>query len=331
MVNHYMAIFDEDKRYAERLATYLNMEEGFSFIVGVCTKREELLCFCKENAPQAVLVSEKYYEGVRAKTGCETMILSSGKTGICDETTYIFKYQSADKIKRDILKGLAESGSVNYITGRATDLKIIAFFSPVKRNLCTAMSLAMGQILGKRHRTMYMNFEAFSGFKGLYERDFENNLGDLVYFQESGKSGFGLTLAGMVERVDDMDMIAPFDNPADLISVQPGRWLELLETMEKETDYEYLLLDLSEAVQGLFEILKISDTVIMPVGNEEEEICKMIQYEDCLLMSGYEEILNKTRKCNLGSIKRNGNIHNLCKGEFGEYVKGVLSEVIEGE
>ena len=330
-MNHYMVIFDEDKKYAERLASYLNMEEGFSFVTVVCTKREELMHFCDENMPKVVLISEKFYEETKARIKCETMALSATKSGLFDNVMNIYKYQSAEKIMRDILKGLASAGTVSYITGRATDLKIIAFYTPVKRSFCTSMSLAMGQYLGKGHRTLYLNFEAFSGFKGLFECDFENSLADVVYFQESGKSGFGLALAGMVEKIDNLDIVAPFENPVDLVSIQTEKWLKLLEIMERETDYEYLLLDLSESVQGLFDILKVADIVITPVGNEEIEICKVVQYEECLKMSGYDEVLMKTKKCNVGNLKRSGNVRNLCKGDFGEYVKGVLTEIIADE
>lgn len=330
-MNHYMVIFDDDKKYAEKLASYLNMEADFSFIVGVCTKKEELIDFCAENMPQVALISEKYYEGLKTKIDCETMVLSATKSGFYDNVMNIYKYQCAEKIVRDILKGLAVTGNVNYITGRATDLKIIAFYTPVKRSFSTSMCLAMGQFLGKGHRTIYLNFEAFSGFKGLFENDFENNLADLIYFLESGKSGFGLALAGMVEKIDHLDIMAPFENPTDLISVQAAKWKKLLEIIEKDTDYEYLLLDLSESVQGLFDILKMADIVITPIGNGEIEISKVVQYEECLKMSGYEEVIGKTKKCNVGNLRHNGNWHNLCKGDFGEYVKGVLTEVIISE
>lgn len=330
-MNHYMVIFDEDKKYAEKLASYLNMSEGFSFIAGVCSSKEELKRFCEINSPILALVAEKYYEKLLTILNCEVMILSSVKSGVSKNGINIYKYQSADRIKKSILKGIAMSGTVEYIAGRANDMKIIAFFSPVKRNLCTSLSLSMGQYLGKKHRTLYLNMEAFSGFKGLYDKDFDRNLGDLIYFLESEKSGFALTLAGMVERMDNVDIIAPFENPADMISVKGERWINLLEAIEKETDYEYLLLDLSEAVQGLFEILKLADRVITPVDNEEIEICKLMQYEDCLMVSGCDDVIKKTKKCNIDSFKEVEDIHNLCKGEFGEYVKGVLREVISNE
>ena len=116
------------------------------------------------------------------------------------------------------------------------------------------------------------------------------------------------------------------------IGVEEKTWLKLVEYIERYTDYEYLLLDLSDAVQGLFELLGISDKVITSVDNDEVAIFKLMQYEEALKLAGYEEVLEKTKKCNVPhQHRKNGEISFLGYGEMGSYVKTILQGLVDDE
>ena len=64
--------------------------------------------------------------------------------------------------------------------------------------------------------------------------------------------------------------------------------------MEKESRYEFAILDLSFGVNGLFELLEQCDAVYMPVASDETARAKLWQYRETLKLLEMEEILEKT-------------------------------------
>lgn len=329
---NYAYIYDSESRYAEKLGGYLNMSEQFPFTTKVSTTEKELVDISERNPPKLLLLAESRIEIIKRIDCKDVIILSDTKSGEYEGKKYIGRYQSGDKIIKDILGFIADSQTIGSIAKRKTSMKVISLFSPVKRSLSTTMGLAMGQILSKRSKTLYISFECFSGLNKMLDCEFPRNIGDLLYFMNSHETGFDSAIASIVEKKEGLDILAAFDNQMDLINVTSNVWIELLERIEKETDYEYVFLDLSEAVQGLFEILNMSDKVITAVDNDEVALFKLKQYEECLKIAGYEDVMAKTKKCNVPhQHRRNGEICYLGFGELGDYVKNVLQGVLERE
>lgn len=329
---NYAYIYDSENRYAEKLGGYLNMSEAFPFTTKVSATEKELIGISEKNPPKLLLLAENNFEVIKKIDCNDVFILSDSKSGEYEGIKYIGKYQSGDKIIKDILGFMADSQTIGSIAKRKTSMKVISLFSPVKRSLSTTMGLAMGQILSRRSKTLYISFECFSGLSKMLDCEFQKNVGDLLYFMSTHETGFDAAMASIVEKSEGLDILAGFDNQMDLINVGSNIWIELLEKLERETEYEYIFLDLSEAVQGLFDILNMSDKVITAVDNDEVALFKLKQYEECLMASGYEEVLEKTKKCNVPhQHRRNGEICFLGFGELGDYVKNVLQGVLERE
>ena len=329
-MTHYAYLYDLEIPYITKLGGYLSMNSSFPFVVKVCVTKQELLERMKTDEPRLLLVTE-HEEDVLDEYECrEIIFLSEKKSGNYEGRRYINKYQSGEKIIKDILGFVAESDSMSSIITRKCSMKILSFYTPIKRSLSTTMCIAMGQLLSKRAKTLYINFECFSGLNKLLNCEFQKNIGDLLFYLNNQNQNFGFVLSGLVENREGLDILPPFNNQMDLINIKDETWINLIEIIERETDYEYLLLDLSDSVQGLFDILKMSDKVITSVDNDEVAIFKLMQYEECLRYTGYENVLEKTKKCNVPhQHRRNGEINYLGFGELGDYVRTVLQGVID--
>lgn len=327
---HYAYLYDSETPYITKLGGYLSINSSFPFIVKVCATIQELQERLKTEKPKLLLISECDKDVLEECKCEETIFLSVNKSGNHNGNRYINKYQSGEKIVKDILGFVAESDSMSSIITRKCSMKILSFYTPIKRSLSTTMCIAMGQLLSKKAKTLYINFECFSGLNKLLNCEFQKNIGDLLFYLDNQNQNPGLVLSGIVENRDGLDILPPFNNQMDLINIRDEIWIRLFEIIERETDYEYLLLDLSDSVQGLFDILKLSDKVITSVDNDEVAIFKLTQYEECLRYTGYEEVLEKTKKCNVPhQHRRNGEINFLGFGELGDYVRTILQGVID--
>lgn len=114
-MKHYIAIYDEDTEYAAKLANYMKLSDIFPFVSRLCFSKEELIEVCDSCTPQIVLLSDNNcYKAEDILIG-EKIHLSTEKSGSDDGKNLIFKYQSGEKIIKEILRITANSKQVGAI------------------------------------------------------------------------------------------------------------------------------------------------------------------------------------------------------------------------
>ena len=103
----------------------------------------------------------------------------------------------------------------------------------------------------------------------------------------------------MIQRMGSLDYIPPLRSPVEMRHISVEDWNALLNALERESRYELVILDLSGAVNGLFEILDQCDYIYMPGEEDEAARAKMTQYEDTLKLLSLECIMERTEKLRL--------------------------------
>lgn len=302
-MNHILAVCDAEEAYASKLVDYINLKEGFPFQARYFFSLEKLEEFCNKQRVEVLLLSEKLYQEKVSKMNTDKIIILQEEDAFWEDSYgMVWKYQSCETMLKEILSLLAkEPGKLNHII-RKSGLKVTGFYSPVKRSLQTSFALAMGQLLAKKGKTLYVNMEACSGLDRLLGREFAKDLSDLLYYLQNGQNGISYYLSSITEQVGGLEILPPMRSQTDLISISTREWLQLFYEIEVCTEYEYLLLDLSDSVQGLFEILQHCDRIFTVTAEDGVAMAKMDQYEKMLKQCQYEEIMNKTRKCSFPRI-----------------------------
>lgn len=299
-MNHILAICDAEEAYASRLADYINLKEGFPFQVRFFKTPDKLLTFAKEQIIEAVLISEEYEPLISASKDINTVIILYEEYERAENGTFgVYKYQSAEMLMKSMLQILANHPECSGHMARSSPLKLIGLYSPVKRSLQTTFGLTLGQLLVKKGKTLYMNLEGFSGLNIMLKKNFQRDLSDLLYYLQNGKQAVSYILGSMVENVNGLDVLPSMLCQMDLISIEGNEWIRLLYEIEKHSDYEYLILDLSDSVQGLFEILRQCSIIYTMTEKDGFAMAKIDQYEQILKQCQYEDVLHKTNKCEL--------------------------------
>ena len=297
-MNHILAVCDVEEEYALRLTNYINVKDGFPFQVRSFSTIEKLVYFTRQQVVEAVLVSEEYLNEIVTKNTVNTIItLSEERVDSGREDSKVYKYQSGEKIMKAILQILAKDAKDSGHIARSVQMKVIGLYSPVKRSLQTTFGLTLGQILGKKAKVLYINMEAFSGLNIMLQRSFQKDLSDLLYHMQNGKQGIAYILSSMVDSVNGLDILPPMLCQMDLISIEAKEWLNLFYEIERYSEYEYLILDLSDSVQGLFEILRQCTIIYTMTESDGFAMAKIDQYEQMLKQCQYDDVLQKTNKC----------------------------------
>lgn len=324
-----LVIYDTEEEYVHNLTEYLITRQDFPYRIEAYTEEEALLRYGTEKQIDLFLVSESAYtEAVRSLKAGRTIILNESGETKWDELLHIKKYQSSEHIVREIMDYyVEEADSLPQRVTIENNVKIIGFFSPVRRCCQTSTGLTLGQILAEEHRTLYLNFESCAGFSYLTEGTGERDITDLLYCQEVSPERFALNLAVCIRKLGSLDYVPPMQSMQNLLYVPAGQWTELIKKIAETGNYEFMILDLSEGMQGLFEVLRMCCQVYTITKDDRYAKAKVEQYEQLLQVYEYQDVLEKTNKKRIPYLKEipDGFLYRP-GGEFARYVRQMLCE-----
>lgn len=327
-----LALYDSEKDYLESLARFLKEKEELPFALHTYTEKEKLLASAKKEKIEVLMVAETdfTYEIAGLETG-KTLLLNESGTVKDTRLRNIDKYQKAENIWRELMDSYADmlTGEKQTLTGKGS-AKIIGMYSPVKRCLQTSFALTLGQVLAERKKTLYISFEHYAGWNRLLDKNVRGDLAALLYFAEEQGEKFFCRMQSMTLKIGQLYYIPPAYAGQNLIYVKGQDWQRLLQKIAEEGGYDYIILDLSESIQGTFELLRMCDRIYTLVREDEQAQAKLLQYEELLREYDYEDVLDKTDKQLLpqftGLPER---MEQYTGGELAAYVRKLIKEDLE--
>lgn len=327
-MNHVLAVCDSEIEYAYQLVDYLSNKKGLPFQVQLFTSGKSLKEYAMHHPISIALIAQKdFSEEIREFPIDHLLILGEDYEDESEDLKILYKYQSSEQIIKELLNWIAKEGILGRSSVGGKELKLIGIYSPVGKCLKTSFSFVLGQLLSKKHKVLYLNMESYSGLGKLLQKEFRSDLSELIYYLQNSKEKFIYRMGSMTERAGEMDILPPFDSFLDFVSVSREEWVELFREIEKGSDYEYVILDLSDAVQGLFDILRLCDVVYTLSREDGFSLAKIAQYEEVLKNSNYEDIWKKTKHCTIPTIKNlPPGLLQLTYTELAEYVRQKMEE-----
>lgn len=322
-MNHYIAIFDADCRYAKSLEEYINSKVNFPFKAKAFNESKELEENIFDYSPDVILADESMRV---TDLKLPIIYLTHSKELQNVDNRKIFKYQRVDILIKKVLDIIANDNVVENVINRKSILKLISFYTPVHKTYSTTTAIALGQELAKKSKVLYINLECFSGFEERFNNSRDKDLTDLLYVLESKKENVSTHILSMSETVNGLDILPVIKNPLDLFSVRYEQWKNMIDSIEQYTDYEYLILDLSDGLDGLFEIKRISDRVVMTVDEDQDE--KLRSYLGYLEISKRKDILEKLYELRIPKLDTNKDYRNLLSNGYGMYLRSRLEEIL---
>lgn len=322
-----VAFCDLEESYRKQFMSYLEQKKELPFDVMAFSNIEELKEFCRKDAPECIVVSEAVYEE-DLKTLGEVIVLNESGFISDNDTRYVDKYQSAEYILKEVFVYVTERINRGMpISLRQKQSKLIGIYSPLKRCLQTSTALAMGQILAKDKKVLYISFEHYCALGRLMEQEFSMNLVDLVYYMKHAKERLIYRLRAMIQTINGLDYIPPAVSFLDLNEIPTEDWMELFEEIGRNAGYDYIILDLHESVTGIFDILQYCDYIYTIEKNDGMAYAKVRQYEELLLKKEYGDILDKTKKVHLPYFRHLPlQVEQLLYSELADYVKALIRE-----
>lgn len=324
-----VAIYDRETDYATKLCEFIRTQKRLPWETVLFTEWENLK---EEEKIDILVVAERsFVEEMKSSSIQKIVVLNETGRVHLKQYENIDKYQAADKVYRHLLESYEElSGEEGVLFPSGEQTHFLGVYSPVKRCLQTNFSLTLAQLLAKEHSCLYINLECFWGDLDLFSSSGRKDLGELLYFLDAKQDKFALRMQIMTEKRGNLDYIPPMKTGTDLLSVQAKDWLRLLSKIEKTGLYEFVVMDLSDSVQGLFEILRSCKWVFTITREDRMSKSKVLQYEHLLSVMEYQDVLSKTKKCCLPVIKTLPYcIEQYTRGDLAGYIKKELGDLMK--
>lgn len=331
-----MAVCDTEEGYAFRMAEYLLEKVKLPYTVHLFTAVEELERFAGREEIEVLLIAESAWKLLKEeyvrKQVAQLFILQESETQTAADLCCISKYQSPEKVVQAILEGLAEEdGWKGCFETSDVAAKMIGIYSPIKRCLQTSFALTLGQLLAKEHKTLYLNFEMYSGLGEILRREYQTDMMDVVYYFQSARDKLALRLPSIIQSAGGLDYIPPMQYALGIREVPGEQWLTLCQDIAAIGEYEYLILDLDDGMEGLFELLKNCHRIYTITREDPFAQAKLRQYEQMLLANELDEIADKTVKCRFPIFKElPASLDMMTHGELAKYVRAIVKEDIYG-
>lgn len=331
-----LVLCDTEEEYAQHMTEFLQAHKEIPWEVYAYTDIGDFKKSLqrKETEFPFVLIAENAYtEEVRALTvnyPQEKRILLNESGRVCfPEIRNINKYQEAENVYKEILGVYVEEVQKALPRlSRGSHTRLIGMYSPVKRCLQTTFALTLGQIMAQSKRTLYLNFEHYAGITELLPEVQTRDLTDLIFFLNTDQEKFLLRMQTILQKKGEMDYIPPVRAGSNLLEVSAGEWLDMLKRIGESGEYEYVILDLSDNLHGLFEILKMCSCIYTIGGEDPMAKYKMQQYEQLMNACEYGDILEKTICCRLPKFKSIPcNLEQLTKSELADYIRKNVKEI----
>lgn len=210
-----------------------------------------------------------------------------------EDTEAVFKYRSAEVLLHTILGCLQGQSGTDV---QSVHTKLISLYTPVRRSAQTTFGIILAHLLSKKGRTLYLNLEGYSGFDRTLSGSFSKDISDFIYYVNQSSENISLILQKYIYRLGEVDMIPPVCNPCNIQDITEDMWCRILKALEQSGRYEYIVMDVSDFIQGTFAVLKKSQYVFSLTRSDARAEAKWQQYCSVLTESGYEEVLNRTHQ-----------------------------------
>lgn len=327
---HSLVLYDTEEEYAQLMTDFLRRHKELPWEIRTYTSRDELLKEeCKNVITLLVVAESAFADEVRALQPTCIVVLNESGIVRWDSVHNVNKYQQADQVLKALLEvyvDIADAQLPRIEMDFGT--KFLGIYSPVRRCLQTSFALTMSKMLAGTHRVLYLNFEHYVGITELLPDRQTRDLADLLYFLTAEKDKFYLRFQTMIQHKGDLDYVPPVKVGQNLLTITAVEWLTLLRKISELGEYEYVVLDLSENMQGLFEILRMCIKVFTLTKDDRIAQSKLLQYEQMLARHEYQDILDKTRKCSIPHIRRlPDSLEQFTRGELADYVRGEIKEI----
>ena len=252
---------DYELDYATQLAVYLNAHRRFPYRVIVCSAMAELKAFLQHKEVE-MLVTVPEYRSESEKLWKEQKIqkLFFFKEAKSEEENEIYRFQSAEKIRRLLQKGELQEDDV----GTVTKVGIFSSTGGVEK---TKFSETLASVYAKSGKTLLLSFEPY----GVCENEMKGGLSELIFYMKQREEKLIVKLREFICQTKEYEYVGGVRYSDDLFEMNSADIQYFFEKLGKESLYDTIVCDIGGLGKQSLELLMVCDIVCMPIFPSQEK------------------------------------------------------------
>lgn len=290
-----MAVVTKEAKYSERFCDYVNRSDKLSILAvpfenmescfeyskkhgiellisdaslsSTCKYGEEHCTAGDIDAVKRIFLADSVHEG--------SVVSDDGFAAFSGGSIVLNKYQSAESLMSQVIERAGCDNLVRTHVNTAGHAFVIGIYSPIMRCGKTSFALTMCRDLSRRSRVLYINLEEFPPVLKLLkaEKPEGGGLSEAVYKLKQGRLDES-SIRALISSSSGIDWIAPVTDPEDNSSISGDDYAELIAEILKNTDYDYLILDMNRFSGQADALIELCGVVYMPCGEDAISLMK---------------------------------------------------------
>lgn len=333
-----VAVYDTEADFASRFVGYLKSMHEQHYDLYAFTEFDALKRFVEKHRTDMLIISQKSMENLDESVDelnvKRIVVLSENKSESYLDYKAVEKYRAADIVFREAVQfAIEKKTGADVISNEVIfDNKIIGIYSPVNRCMKTTFSLTLSNIMGDKEKVLYINFEEYSGFKFLTDRDYISDLSDLMYYFLQDTGNMKDKIYKVCRQYGKFDFIPPMMFTTDIRNIDMDIWESFVLAIQELKIYDFIVLDITDMFQNVTDMLRMCDEIYMPVLSDNVSEAKVKEFEASLIDKHENEILDKIKKFVIEPEKYidrySDNFEKIINGSFKDFVKEIVGGII---
>ncbi|MCI5588652.1 MAG: hypothetical protein MR384_12350 [Lachnospiraceae bacterium] len=299
----------DDISYSRCFSEYVSHKKNDFMDVQIFTGLDSIRQYLADNIINILLVGQDMVNDLAGCRQIKKIIVLSEGDSVCEYSEYpvIFKYQSIDRIIKEIFNIIADDDSIEDCQAgfRRKDKEIIGVFSPFGGSGVSMFSWKLVKQINSVKKTLYINLEMFDGLdidrKKEYENEYIRGMSEAVFYIKQKKGKLGMKIQSIIHNHEGCDCILPVDDYRDLYSITAGDMNEFIDVIARKTDYETIIFDIGFISEASLVLMKSCDKLMVPKAEDSFQNKMQESFEKYLMREGMEDVLSNINFVNLCS------------------------------
>ncbi len=317
--------------YTAELASYFKTRKDFFFKPVLFKDINELNRFSTEFTVDMLLCDEAAENEIPSSFDnvcflCEDSDVMESNDTEAAKWHRIFKYQSSEKIIKDIVEYYKrkQQKTAQEIQAVVARKRIVTVCSPSGGSYASTFALALAAYYSIGGKTLFISFDPFFQYPGEDKSRADKNLTDLVYYMEVSVSGLDDFVSRMAVHRGSLDYVSGVSHWFDISDMSRTKMRALMESLNNTDKYENIVFDLRITGDAGIELLAGSKNIYVTKKHGPQALRAVEEWKRQIRFANFESILERTKEIEVP-------YDEFLTGEYGFEVllKGHLGQFIE--
>ena len=326
-----LALLADGTDYTAELASYFKTRKDFFFKPVLFNDINELNRFSKEFTVDLLLCDEVNENDIPSSYDnvcflCEDSEVMEAADTEAARWHRIFKYQSSEKIIRDIVEYYKrkQQKTAEELKAVVAKKRIVSVCSPVGGSYASTFALALAGYYSIGGKTLFISFDPFFQYPGEDKNRADKNLTDLIYYMEVSVSGLDEFVSRMAVRRGSLDYVSGVSHWFDISDMSRTKMRALMESLNNTDRYENIVFDLRITGDAGIELLAGSKNIYVTKKPGAQAARAVEEWKRQIRFANFENILEKTREIEVPYdelLAGEYSFEVLLKGHLGQFIE----------